>query len=67
MIPCHARARGAGQNSHVGLISMMEVSSAVGASKNAAFFSSGIDMRPAAPPIQLAKLGYHAIAQEGSY
>ncbi len=42
------------------------VSRTVCASKNAAFFSSGMDLEPA-PHIQLAKVGYHAIAQAGSY
>jgi hypothetical protein len=64
--PLHARARGAGRNSREGRISVTGVSCAVHASKNAAFFSSGMDLAPA-PHIQSAKVGYHAIARAGSY
>ncbi len=42
-----------------------EISRAVCASKNAAFFSSKIDLAPAAP-VQSVKVGYHKIAQAGS-
>jgi hypothetical protein len=65
-IPCHAGARGAGWNSRGGRISATGVSCAVRASKNAAFFSSRINLVPA-PQVQLAKVGYHAIARAGSY
>jgi hypothetical protein len=66
MIPCHAGARGAGWNSQGGSTGGRGVSHAVDASKNAVFFSSGIDLAPAAL-VQSAKIGYHLIAQAGSF
>ncbi len=57
--PCWER--GADQNSCGGRISAMGVSHEVRASKNAAFFSGGVDLAPA-PHVQSAKVGYHGIA-----
>jgi hypothetical protein len=66
MIPHHAGSRGAGRNSRGGRISTKGVSRTVCASKNAAIFSSGIDLLPALH-VQTAKVGYHAIAQAESH
>ncbi len=66
MIPHHAGARGAGRNSWGVSTGGRESSRAVRASRNAAFFSSGIDLAPAAP-VQSAKKRYHTIAQAGSF
>jgi hypothetical protein len=66
VIPRHAGARGAGWNSRGGRISVRGVSCAVHASKNAAFFSSRMDLALTLQ-VQLAKVEYHAIARAGSY
>jgi hypothetical protein len=57
--PCWAR--GSGRNSRGGRISATGVSCMVRASKNAVFFSGGMDLAPA-PGVQSAKVGCHAIA-----
>jgi hypothetical protein len=62
--PCWAR--GAGQNSRGGWISATGISRAVHASKNAVFFSGGMDLAPALR-VKSVKVGYHAIARAGSY
>ena len=66
MIPRHPGARGEAQNSQGWSTGRTGVSRAVRGSKRARFFSSGIDLPPAAR-VRRRRIGYWGIARAGSY